>query len=1034
MLQDVISTLGIANPQLSLTWLNGTGTLTEASDFPLQLVNNGDVWIAPATGFFNRAFARRLSMEKGETPSSDTWVLSLTPQVKLRLARLYGRVLEGRTTQSDRVQRPVPAYFAFHGTTDGGALEGVAFAGDLLKLEGGRISIHDDNGQLIDGLATVSAFVALMNSFPALVAKDFVDPLPSTPPPFPNIAGSQLGQLAAGIPAPPSGEVWVRIITLFRNPFTEGENLENLIAIDAPSGLYRMENPEQAILREVTAPDSRKEQHIGASSFGVLDTTFTPRALDPAVPLSTILRDFLTLYVDDLDLHLLGNETLPDPFDTDDFKVHSFHNEALTLLANGNQVTAQAGQIISVSDQLSLVVSPVVNSDFAVADAPDVSEWPLFPAGNDGNIAGRLREVLVNAHFLASPDDPRDVFLSIEVPEIEPGSPQLAPGTAIRIFNRKFLADAREGRGNGAGSVLNSNRISGFRLENPFGLRPSETIPVNPILSFDLIAVNRSGSKRSFGLLNAQVVSGRPMDQAEISLASQGANPYVTASERSVAPAGLLGLPAPPLNTLQSITDVQSAVDLALSLSNETQPRVAPRLPIMTRNETLVAGRDLAGNWTAMLGGLWLRKDSRSSFHRLGSPGSPGGEEFLGMGLHTSGGLLAYEMARMALRRTRNLADRLTELGTNSNWIPPVSASGGTFSIALLQNIAPGADSPALKLIPDVAFDLLPESWPELVNDVASLLPPSVSSLTQVRNAINNLANNAQGILLYNEFRREVFTSRHGRQDALPVLTSAIKSARDLIYIETSALSYTDYEADGDRDLDPPNRDTDLISLIAEQMTNRPNLKVLIAVSKEVLSGQGYESFAARAYDRRKKALDILQGVDPRRVTLFHPIGFPGRPLRIMHNLVIVDDIWMFAGSGSFNRRGLLFDGNLSLVCFDRQIERGRSRSIRDFRRKLLENYLGVTPNPGSPPEAFPHPNKVRLGDLNETFFAVRDMLEQGGSGLIEGLFDGVVTGEDPVQPSGFPHRDLADPDGTSFPTLLGTLLQTFIGLGDAQA
>ncbi len=1036
MLQDVISILGIANPQLSLDWQDGTGTTLPTEDvnsFPMQLLSSSVVnseWLAPVAGLFNQAFAKRLSLPDGSTPPDTTWVLALTPQVALRLSRLYGRVLEGLSIQTERVQRPAPAYFAFHGTSDigDGPSAGTVLSRDRLQLSGGQMSIHDRNGEPIDALATASAFVTLMNTFPALVAKDFTSVTP------PNLAGSQLSQLVAGLPA--GGEVRVRVINLFRNPFTEGgDKLANVTSINTLVGLYRMTNPTQAILPVVQVPGSRVELRLGASNFGTLDNAFTPRVLNPANPLSTLRRDFLTLYAADLDAHLLGTETPSAPFDSDDFKVRSFHNEVLTLLPNGNQVCAQAGQIVSGSAQLSLVVSPVVDSDYAVATAPDVSEWPVFPAGDDGAIAGRLQDVITNAHYLAPPDDPRDVFLRLEIPELEAGSPQLAPGTAIRIYNRKFLADAREGRGNGSGSVLNANRTSGFILKNPFGLRASEAIPSTPMLSFDLIAVNRSGSKRSFGLLGSEVEAARAMDQAELALADQGANPFNSAPERSIAPAGLLDLPAPPLNTLPAITDVQSAVDVALNLSDDTQPRIAPRLPIMTRNETMVAGRDAAGNWSAMLGGLWLRKDSRSSFHRLGSPGSPGGEEFQGLGIHTTGGLLAYEMARMALRRTRGLANRLTELESNNAWVPPVPTSNGTFSVALLQNMAPGADSPALRLIPDAAFDLLPDTWPELVNDVATILPASVSSLNSVRNAVNSLATSSQGVLLYNEFRREVFTARHGRRDALPVLRSAIKSARDLIYIESSAFSVTDYQSDGEQDLDPPNETTDLVSIIAEQMEERPNLKVLIAVSKEVSVGAGYESFAARSYDRRIKALEILQDGDKKeRVTLFHPIGFPGRPLRIMHNLVIIDDIWLFAGSGSFNRRGLLFDGNLSMVCVDRQIEFGRSRSIRNFRRQLLENHLGVSPNPGSSPKTFPHPNKARLGDLNEAFFAVKDMIEQGGSGLIEDLFDGTVTGQDPIAPASFPHRDLADPDGVSFPTLLASLLQTFIGLGDAQA
>jgi hypothetical protein len=148
---------------------------------------------------------------------------------------------------------------------------------------------------------------------------------------------------------------------------------------------------------------------------------------------------------------------------------------------------------------------------------------------------------------------------------------------------------------------------------------------------------------------------------------------------------------------------------------------------------------------------------------------------------------------------------------------------------------------------------------------------------------------------LYSEFRRDAVTARFGRRDSRALLKTALKEARDLIYIETSALSFTDYlpndTSNPENANDPPNAENDLVTLISNQMASKPGLKVLIAVSKEFLTGKGYVTFAARAYDRRKKALDKLKGVDPARVTLFHPIGFPGRPVRLMHNIVIVDDI-----------------------------------------------------------------------------------------------------------------------------------------------
>jgi hypothetical protein len=1031
MLQDIISLLGIANPQLSLTWQDGSMP-SEDESLPMQLRGdplNGE-WLAPSAGLLHKDFAKRLSMPDGSPPSTLPWVLALYPQIWLRLSRVYGVVLEGRTSQTDRVQRPVPKYFAFHNTTnkDTGPTASTVSPGTRLQLAGGSVSVHDVAGRPIDALATACAFAVLMTKFPALISKTF-----STVT-APNVMSSQLGHLVTSLG---STEVRLRLVSFFGKPFAAGvTKLTNLVPLNTDGGLYRLNDPAQQI--EVVSPPASANERIvvGPATFGSVDNLFSQQPLGPSAPLTTLKRDFLTLFVDDLNSHLRGQETSPAPFDGPDFVVPTYHNETLTLLTNGNQVTAQAGQIVSEAADLSLVVSPVIRNDFAVATSADLSEWPIFPAGGDGKIAGSLKSPELRAHFLDSSDDTRNVFLMIKIPEISPSVPQLAPGTAVRIFNRKFLADAREGRGNGAGGVLNTDHSVGFVLVNPFSLRSNESLPVSPKLSFDLIAVNRSGSKRSFGLLGTPVDAPRAMDANELVLADRGTNSFNSAPERGVAPSGLVGLPSPQLNTIPSdIADLASAVNVALGLGDESQPRGAPRLPTMTRNETVVAGLDNIGSWTSLLSGLWLRKDSRSSFHRLGSPGSPGGEEFLGAGIHTAGGLLAYDLARAALRRTRGLASRLTLLASDPHLRPPTGAEpNGTFSAALLQNISPIADSPNLRLILDAAFEQMPADWAGLVNEVDNLIPSGIAANTQVRNAITSLAGSSHGATLYNEFRREAVTARFGRRDALPVLKAALKSAQELIYIETSAFSYTDYLPDPQAVDDPPNPETDLVTLIARRLNEEPGLKVLVAVSKEFPTGIGYETFAARMYDRRKKALATLQTVDPKRVTLFHPVGFPGRPLRLMHTVIVVDDMWLFVGSGSFTRRGLLFDGNLSLVCFDRQIEAGRSRAIRNFRRKLIENHLGTMPLPGAPASLFPHPNQTRIGDLHEAYFAVRDILEQGGSGLIQGIWDGSVTGQTPIPATSFPHRDLADPVGATFPSTFSSLLPLFLGLGEAEA
>ncbi|MEO7859098.1 MAG: hypothetical protein ABIU05_01440, partial [Nitrospirales bacterium] len=44
-----------------------------------------------------------------------------------------------------------------------------------------------------------------------------------------------------------------------------------------------------------------------------------------------------------------------------------------------------------------------------------------------------------------------------------------------------------------------------------------------------------------------------------------------------------------------------------------------------------------------------------------------------------------------------------------------------------------------------------------------------------------------------------------------------------------------------------------------------------------------------------------------------------------------------------------------------------------------------------------------------------KELLDQGGAGLIEPLFDGKLPGVTQIPPSAFPSDDIADPDGRIF-------------------
>src|SRR6478736_4850914 len=153
MLQDVISILGIANPQLSFQWQDvGAPAVNSGSPFQLDSNTPSGEWMAPAAGLMNKEFAQRLTMGDGSSPSSDSWAVKMQPDVYLRLTHLYSRAVEGRTTSTDQSQRPVPCYFAYHGVTESPdpPKGGIVSPGDKLSIFGGRMSIHDENGKVID--------------------------------------------------------------------------------------------------------------------------------------------------------------------------------------------------------------------------------------------------------------------------------------------------------------------------------------------------------------------------------------------------------------------------------------------------------------------------------------------------------------------------------------------------------------------------------------------------------------------------------------------------------------------------------------------------------------------------------------------------------------------------------------------------------------------------------------------------------------------------------------------------------------------
>jgi hypothetical protein len=432
-----------------------------------------------------------------------------------------------------------------------------------------------------------------------------------------------------------------------------------------------------------------------------------------------------------------------------------------------------------------------------------------------------------------------------------------------------------------------------------------------------------------------------------------------------------------------------------------------------------------------------LTEEAASAEQRLGAPGGRGGRETQSAGAATEGGLLAYDLMRMALRRTTNVVERLSIL-TGDHFTEPAVPTGGSFAGAVLQTVAPYCETPELAAVRSIltSASLLPATLADLVSlvhDWVGGLATSLGGAAQTLwNAVQSqlaaleteLADIAVANRIYDELRRELVSSCQGRRDAQWALKDAIGRARRFIYIETPGFCSTqgttahDYAAD-------------LIQALTTRINSAPGLHAILCVPRAPDFAFGYE--AATAYelaDRLDKliALQRAGAGDPlkSRVLPFHPIGFPGRPTRIESTVVIVDDVWALVGGCSFRRRGLTFDGSADLAITDTVLEDGIAPSLREFRRRLMAARLGATETTDGMRSA----TFARLRDGVEAFYAIKDTLIAGGLGRIEHLFTGIPPGGPPPTPASI---DLANPEGQEFDVGLAELLALFALLARAM-
>lgn len=1049
-----IQGLSFTMPASTTKWVNenNNSPALSVSESQLTISSAGRNWLAPFSGILNEVNSSnkkiRFSLQQADGRMVNTTgvLLRLLPQQVLRLKRLVALKLEDGGSHNPRrndglAKRQVPAFVFLANGTVSGITEGMIHAGDDLGFDG-ALSFYDEQGHILHPVYVASLMKVLLNLYPAL-----------------NIDAALNNQLNSIIALSSANAATVRIIKPDGAPYN-GQHLEGVTSVETDSGLYSINTysgSDTAIRGEVrrsaaTAadgafPPSKAQQLVmGNICYG--------RYLDnvPLLKLPTgitLEKDFFTVKVIELERYLKGspnaafNGSKLEPAAS--LRLH----EQLSFLPTGNEVMGKIAVATTGTNTEALCVGTLIDTKLPLPQNDTDVRWPQFPAlpapgtippGNDTFPAGLKAEVrqFSRADFL--PDSgggqPTDVLLRLS------GIPF---GAAIRVFNRVFLPDAVVKRGDGAGGVCSAeeaaqsgrtlNGTLSLVLKDPLGLRRSDgtvTVPTQPKLTFDLMIVLHNGDKRLFGALELPVTNtpGPTPTPADNALAS--------VSKQSVSRAGILGL-----NTNTASLDFSSfnaLLNSVLTMLQDTQPRDAGRLPSMMRRDLLVAARKSSG-WSAVLSAGQITGNLHNAEQDAGCPGSPGGKETANVGISTQNGRLAYDIARMAFRRTTNFYDRLVALADDL-WNEPAAttalgeneapgAANGTFTGVLAQNIAPYCETPELALLKSAVeanIDSIPATFDDLVdrvnswiNDVDTTgLPGPLDTAanrlkTELVNRLNTLKDNnalseSTKERLYNEVKRELSAACFGRRDSQWALQQAISQARHSIYIETPGFSFTKGSADADYALD-------LVTILTQQLQARPGLRVILCVPRQPDYSKQYDQWIRSEV---KERWEIISALPANQVVVFHPVGFPGRPSNLEHHTVIVDDQWMLTGSSAFRRRGLCFDGSSDLICTDLAQDNGVAGSIKALRLALLKQRLGIPPaDTGS--------RALMTEDFTAAFGMIRQMLISGGLGKIQRLWNGHTDGVAYTDPT--INRELANPDGISFNLLEASVFTAFAGM-----
>lgn len=937
-------------------------------------------------------------------------VYRLHPQAVLRLERLMS------VRYGPPGVRPVACCMVVRGAEHFETDQFFEAAADLPVT--GPISFHDRRGLIVDPIYVASVFDDLLGWLPALrpasVAGNVTDTNGIRP-----ISQLENDTLLHFIN--PHGATF--------QPVATDATLVTADIVGNPSGNL----PPSGLV--LLAPGDRIQAHAnevgrlrwGWATNGVMDRLpLTPPALPPGV---TLNRQFLRVCVVDVVWSLLGNRTDDDVLgiQADDGRIppdllpEVRDMVEIDYLVDGPDSLAEATRVLQLPNQdMILAVSPTLDTALLTPNLSGASaHWPAFPvaavpAGTA--VPASIPPGSVTAAFMSPTSNDVVVTLSGVVPA----------EAHVRIYPQQFVeiaAIAEEPsfvRGDGGANIAGSGTVSLF-LPNPFNLATGPERPTPATLTLDIVITPRIGARRLFGAVNVNVSAG-PATVPATPFTGAGVMSVLPTVVQGLAPSPMFGVPMPaPPPPGPPPTNV---LELVISKLSEPSPRQSPRLPTMARFESLAVTGTINPSplppgsllWEAVVTGARWSAESRSSQHDLGNPGNPAGPDVHAPGVHVSGAL-AYDVALVALRRVQPMIPWPSTAGVNPGWVvaslgnnfnpPDDSANVANTGVGvLLRTIAVGCETSWLSSLEPPPEGLTVQ---QMIADAAaamSLTPPAITISIQNEPRVQR------------EVRREFFIAKHGLRDAQWSLLRAVTEARELIYIESPQFARTARPGATDEDYE-----VDLVAVIQETLDAHPNLKVIICTPRLSDFATNWRGWSRHHYRARNEAVGMLTSSASERVAVFHPVGFPGRTGFIRTTSVVVDDVWSLVGTSHFRRRGMTFDGSVSIASFDRELQSGYSKKVRDYRRALMALKMRVpVPALGQPASG----DWVRLGHPDSAFALVQDLLAQGGLGRIQPLWPG--PSDNTILPA---QDDVADPDGSTDDKFMTTLAGSLQELGD---